>query len=342
MNKRITAALSVAALALALAACDAPSTASQSPTGNGSAAAASAVIPQPERFPESCKAPDGGKLRIGLVTPNLQALFFNQINTGAQTIADKAGVDLQIVSGNDDPTQQANAVDNLVAKKVQAVVVAAIDTEGIKPALQSASKANVKVVAVDAIVKDPSVSAQVGTSNAESGAQMGDFLAKQVQGTGKVGVVSALNSTIQLERQKGFEEAIRAKGMTVGTVVDGKNVQETAQTSAENLLTGNPDLKYVYATGEPALIGLVAGVKNQMAQDRINVVGWDLSVPAVDGLKAGYVKGVVQQNTFKFGYDAMTAAIELSCGKTVEKNIPVPTQIVTPDNVGDYMYYLKK
>src|SRR6185312_12344724 len=105
--------------------------------------------------------------RIGLVTPNLQALFFNQINTGAQTIADEADVDLQIISANDDPVQQANAVDNLVAKKVQAVVVASIDTEGIKPALQAAAKAGVKVVAVDGIVDDPSVAAQVGTSNAE-------------------------------------------------------------------------------------------------------------------------------------------------------------------------------
>jgi ribose transport system substrate-binding protein len=101
-------------------------------------------------------------------------------------------------------------------------------------------------------------------------------------------------------------------------------------------------LKYVYATGEPALIGLVAGVKNQKAEDRISVVGWDLSDAAVDGLEAGYVKGVVQQNTFQFGYDAMTAAVELSCGKEVEKDIPVPTQIVTPDNVADYKYYLNK
>lgn len=342
MNKRFTAALSLAALAMTLAACDAPAPSSGAPAGTESATGAASGIPAPERIPETCEAPDGGKLKIGLVTPNLQALFFNQINTGAQTIADEADVDLQIISANDDPVQQANAVDNLVAKNVQAVVVASIDTEGIKPALQAAAKAGVKVVAVDGIVDDPSVSAQVGTSNAESGAQMGDFLADAAEGSGEVGIVGALNSTIQLERQKGFEEAIEAKGMTVGTVVDGKNVQETAQSAAENLLTGNPDLKYVYATGEPALIGLVAGVKNQNAQDRINVVGWDLSDAAVDGLEAGYVKGVVQQNTFQFGYDAMTAAVELSCGKEVEKNIPVPTQIVTPDNVADYLYYLKK
>ncbi|MFL4476471.1 substrate-binding domain-containing protein [Paeniglutamicibacter sp. MACA_103] len=344
MKKFSTAALSVAALALVLTGCDSgpePTTSSSAAAG-GPTGVTTSGVPQPDSFPAGCEAPGGGKLQIGLVTPNLQALFFNQINTGAQTIADKVGADLQIVSANDDPLQQANAIDNLVAKKVQAIIVAAIDTEGIKPAIQAADKAGVKIVAVDGIVEDPAVSSQVGTSNEESGAQMGEFLAKLANDTGEVGVVSALNSTIQLERQKGFEDAVMTKGMSMGTIVDGKNVQETAQSAAENLLTGNPDLKYVYATGEPALIGLVAGVKNQNAQDKTDVVGWDLSEAAVSGLQDGFVKGVVQQNTFKFGYDAMTAAIDLSCGEVVEKNIPVPTQIVTPDNVADFLYYLEK
>jgi ribose transport system substrate-binding protein len=340
MKKFSIVALSIAALTLSITGCDSAPAPTETTVGSG--ASTVSEIPAPTAFPAGCEAPGGGNLQVGLVTPNLQALFFNQINTGAETIAKKVGIDLQIVSANDDPLQQANAVDNLVAKKVQAIVVAAIDTEGIKPSLQAAAKAGVKIVAVDGIVSDTSVLAQVGTSNEKSGAQMGDFLADLAGNTGEVGVVSALNSTIQLERQKGFEDAIKDKGMTVGTVVDGKNVQETAQTSAENLLTGNPDLKYVYATGEPALIGLVAGVKNQGAQAKTTVVGWDLSDAAVSGLKEGFVKGVVQQNTFQFGYDAMTAAVDLACGKTVEKEIPVPTQIVTPENVGDFMYYLKK
>lgn len=339
MYKRIGAVLAAAVVLTGVAGCE---SAPKSSTPTGSAAAAAAEIPAPENVPSACTAPGGGKLQIGMVTPNLQALFFNQIVTGAQKVADKAGVDLQVVSANDDAVAQSSAVDNLVAKKVQAVIVSPIDTEGIKPAIQRAAKAGVKVIAVDGIVNDPAVSAQVGTSNAESGAQMGEFLAKLANDSGKVGIVGALNSTIQLERQKGFVDAIKAKGMTEGPVVDGKNVQESAQTAAENLLTSSPDLKYVYATGEPALIGLVAGVNNQNAKSRVSVVGWDLSESAVDGLKAGFVKGVVQQNTFKFGYESMGAAIKVGCGQSVDRNIPVPTQIVTPENVDSFAYYLKK
>jgi ribose transport system substrate-binding protein len=37
----------------------------------------------------------------------------------------------------------------------------------------------------------------------------------------------------------------------------------------------------------------------------------------------------------------MAAAIDLSCGNPVEADQPVPTEIVTPDNVDDYTFYLE-
>jgi ribose transport system substrate-binding protein len=335
-------ALAAGVCLLALTACD-----SSSPASSDSGAAASgsqaapSSIPEPSAQPVGCTQPADGPFKVGLVTINLQALFFNQINAAAQKMADDQGVDLQIISGNDDSVTQANAIDNLVASGVDAIIVDAIDTEGIKPSVQAADAAGIPVVAVDAIVDDPTIDAQVGTANAEGGKQIGEALLEQSGGKGEVGIVGALNSTIQLERQQGFQDAVTAGGMTVGTVVDGKNVQETAQGAAENLLTGNPDLPYVYATGEPALIGVAAAVRSQNAQDRIKVVGWDLSDPAVEGLRDGWITGVVQQQTFEFGYHAMAAAIDLACGNPVEKDQPVPTEIVTPDNVDDYTFYLE-
>ncbi|MBY3989348.1 substrate-binding domain-containing protein [Rhodococcus fascians] len=337
MIKRALPLVLGAALALTLTSCDSAST---SDTAGGTDAAASS-IPDPSRVADSCDGKNG-TLKVGLVTINLQALFFNQINNAAQKIADQTGVELQIISGNDDSVSQANAFDNLIASGVDAIIVDAIDTDGIKPSIVKADAAGIPVVAVDATVDDPAVDTQVGTANAEGGAQIGDTLTALANNTGTVGIVGALNSTIQLERQKGFTDTVSAAGMTVGTVVDGRNIQENAQTAAENLLTGNPDMPYVYATGEPALIGLVAAVNSQNAQDRIQAVGWDLSDQAVSALQAGWLKGVVQQNTFEFGYEAMNAAIDLGCGRTAPADIPVPTQIVTPENVGDYMYYLEK
>ncbi|MDK3255204.1 substrate-binding domain-containing protein [Blastococcus capsensis] len=336
---RRTLALAAGISMLALSACDSASPEPADPATTEGDAAATSSLPEPSIQPEGCENVD--EFEIGLVTINLQALFFNQINDAAQAMADEYGVDLQIISGNDDSVTQANAINTLVADGADAIIVAAVDTEGIKPAIRAADEAGIPVVAVDAIVDDPAVDAQVGTANAEGGAQIGELLVEQAGGEGTVGIVGALNSTIQLERQRGFEEAVTAAGMEIGTVVDGRNIQENAQTAAENLLTGNPDLQYVYATGEPALIGLAAAVRSQNAQDRITVVGWDLAEPVVEGLEAGWIAGVVQQNTYEFGYQAMAAAIDAACGNPVQEEYPVDTQIVTPENYEDYLYYLE-
>lgn len=119
-----------------------------------------------------------------------------------------------------------------------------------------------------------------------------DYVKSDMGGKAKIGVVGALNSFIQNIRQKGFEDTIKDKaGVTVAGVVDGQNVQDTALSAAENLITGNPDMTAIYATGEPALLGAVAAVESQSKQKDIKVFGWDLTKQAIAGIDAGYVAG---------------------------------------------------
>ncbi len=42
--------------------------------------------------------------------------------------------------------------------------------------------------------------------------------------------------------------------------MNGDNVQEKAATAAQNLVTAQPDLDFVYTTGEPATVGAVAAL----------------------------------------------------------------------------------
>ena len=83
-------------------------------------------------------------------------------------------------------------------------------------------------------------------------------------GSAKVGIVGALNSFIQNQRLDGFKEAASAGGsVKFLDTVDGQNIQDVALTAAENLMTANPDMNALYATGEPALIGAISAVTSQ-------------------------------------------------------------------------------
>lgn len=278
---------------------------------------------------------------IALVQINQQALFFNEMNRGAEEAAKAAGATLVIFNANNDPAAQNNAVETYIEQKVDALIVVAIDTNGIMPAVEQAAAAGIPVLAVDAVLPEGPQLAQVGVNNYGAGALIGESMLEYVKSSmgdkASLGIVGALNSTIQNIRQKGFEDTIKAHpGIEIVGVVDGRNVQDNAMAAAENLFTANPAMNAVYATGEPALIGAVAAVQAQGLADQIKVFGWDLTSHSIEGIDQGFVVAVVQQSPFGMGEAAVKAALTAIGGGSVEKVIDVPVTIVSKDNVDSF------
>lgn len=283
---------------------------------------------------------------FALVQINQQALFFNQMNEGAQKAADATGVKLVIFNANNDSAAQNSAIETYIQEGVDGLAVVAIDVNGIMPAVKQAADAGIPVVAIDAILPDGPHKAQIGVDNATAGADMGkyflDFVKNNTGGKAKIGIVGALNSYIQNVRQQGFESVIKdADGITVANVVDGQNVQDIALSAAENLITGNPDLTAIYATGEPALLGAIAAVESQGKQNSIDVFGWDLTAQVIKGIDDGHVIAIVQQDPAAMGAAAIDSLKTLTEGGSVKAQIDVPVTIVTKENVDPYRAVFK-
>lgn len=277
-----------------------------------------------------------------LVTINQQALFFNQINDGATAAAKAAGVDLVIFNANNVPAAQNDAIENYIAQKVDGIILVAIDVNGVKPAITAAKSAGIPVIAIDAQIPDGDNVAFVGVDNTAAGEDIGKFFSDYVKGSmggeAKVGVVGALNSFIQNQRLDGFKKAVADGGQKVTFLdtVDGQNVQDVALSAAENLMTSNPDMNALYATGEPALLGAVAAVTSQGRQDSVKVFGWDLTKSAIDGIDQGWVTAVIQQDPAGEGKAAVENLVKLKKGEQIPAIINVPVTIVTKDNVDQF------
>lgn len=279
---------------------------------------------------------------FALVTINQQALFFNQINDGAQAAAKTAGADLVIFNANNVPSAQNDAIETYITQKVDGIILVAIDVNGVKPAITAAKAAGIPVIAIDAQIPDGDNVAFVGVDNTKAGGDIGkfysDYVKASMDGKAKIGVVGALNSFIQNQRLDGFKAAVKEGGQAVAFLdtVDGQNVQDVALSAAENLMTANPDMTTLYATGEPALIGAVSAVSSQGRTGDVKVFGWDLTKQAVQGIEDGWVTAVVQQDPAGEGKAAVEALVKLKKGETVEPIINVPVTIVTKENVGQF------
>ena len=286
-------------------------------------------------------------ITIGLVTINQQALFFNQINEGANAEAKKQGAQLVIFNANNQPTAQNSAIEDYVAQKVDAIIVIAIDVNGIKPAITTAKQAGIPVIAIDARIPNGDNATFIGVDNKSAGEQIGKYVVEWSQKNDKklkIGFVGALNSAIQNERLDGFKAALQAGKInaTFADTVDGQNVQDVALTASENLLTGNPDLNAIYATGEPALVGSISALTSQNRTKDISLFGWDLTEQAIRGIDEGWIVAVVQQDPAQEGRRAVDAAVKLKKGETVPANVDVPVTIVTKENVDKFRALFKK
>jgi ribose transport system substrate-binding protein len=283
---------------------------------------------------------------VALVTINQQALFFNQINDGAKQAADKAGAKLVIFNANNQAAAQNSAIEDYIAQKVDGIVLVAIDVNGVKPAITAAKKAGIPVVAIDARIPNGDNAAFIGVDNKGAGEQIGKYFADYVKnkmgGSAKVGIVGALNSFIQNQRLDGFKSAAQAvPGVKFLDTVDGQNVQDIALTAAENLMTANPDMTALYATGEPALIGAISAVTSQQRTDKVKVFGWDLTAQAIKGIDEGWIVAVVQQDPFQEGVAGVDTILRLKKGEKINPSIDIPVTIVTKENVDKFRSLFK-
>lgn len=280
----------------------------------------------------------GSAPRVAFVQAHMASTFRTQMIAGVEEAAEAEDVDIDVYNSNNEVIKQNEAMENYITRGVDVIALAAIELESALPAVRAASDAGVKVIAVDMQIDDPAVSANVGVDNRAGGSIMGELVADDAAESGvdgaTVGIVGALNSEIQNARADGFQDALGGE-VEVVQIVDGQNRQEKAVDEAENLLTAFPDLTYIYATGEPALIGTLAAIESQGRTD-VKVYGWDLSAEGIRALDNDLVEAIANQPAKEEGVQAVELAARLARGEQVERDNMLDINVITKDNVDQY------
>lgn len=275
-----------------------------------------------------------GKCSIGMTQINQTAAFFTQMNEGATEAAKAAGCTLSIANANNDSAKQNSDIEAFVSQGVTGLIVVAIDVNGVLPAVKAAREKGIKVVAIDAKLADGTVDTFVGVDNAKAGGVIAKWIVDNGLAKGKsYGVVDAKNSFIQNQREDAFRAVVDPAGAKYTQSVSGDNVQEKAATAAQNLLTAQADLGFVYTTGEPATVGAAAALKGNATT---KIVGWDLTKEVIACIDSGLCAAIVQQNPKQEGTEAVNELKSLIGGGTAKAFIDVPITIVTKANVDPY------
>lgn len=264
------------------------------------------------------------RFTVALIMKSLANEFFVTMAEGAKTHHENnAGKYELIVNGiknESDLAQQVALIDQMIAKGVDAIVIAPADSKAIVPALHRAAEAGIKIVNIDnkldkQVLEDYALGIPfVGPDNREGARMVGDVLAKQLSPGEQVaileGIPSAFNSQ---QRRAGFEDAAKQAGLDIVSIQSAGWDQIQAANISSGLLVQFPGLAAIMCANDSMAMGAVSAIRQAGKADEIKVVGFD-NIPAVDSLlKDGGILATADQHAAElavYGIEYVLHALE--------------------------------
>ena len=276
---------------------------------------------------------------ICFVTFSLQIAYFQSSVAGGQKAADELGVELVVLDPQADAGRQVTQVEDCISRNVDAIVVDPIESSSLIGVLEEAGGRGIPVATLDTEVDSPHVVTLIGVPQYDASFTFGQFVAGwiigKLGGDAKVGIMLA-STEVQLARRDGFVDALKAvPGAEVVATGDGRNILERSTAEAEDMLTANPDINVIYATGDPALQGGLAAAE---AQGRdIAFFGWDdIPEPFVKPLEDGRIVGFLKQKPEVGGETAVRLLVDLLNGEEITSRFAYSPDVVTTYNLDQF------
>lgn len=276
---------------------------------------------------------------ICFVTFSLQIEYFQKTVEGAERAAEELGVELVVFDPQADAARQVTLVEDCIARQADAIVLDPIESGSLAGPIEQAQEAGIPMVTLDTRIDHPNILSLIGVEQYDTSVQFGryvaGYIAGKMDGEATIGLMIA-SSEVQIARRDGFVDAIKSvlPNVTFAAEGDGRNILERATAEAENMLTANPDIDLIYATGDPQLQGALAA---GLSQNRdIAFFGWD-DIPDyfVAPIKEGRLQGFLMQAPEFNGDQGVRLLVQHLAGEEISPRVSYIPTIVTPFNIDD-------
>jgi ribose transport system substrate-binding protein len=275
---------------------------------------------------------------VTLAVSSLHNPFFRQMRAGAEAAADAADVRLDVVSADDRAGRQTRQLDQAIEDGSEAVLVNPVDAEAAASAVRPAVRADIPVVAVDRAVAGTPVESTVASDNVDGGQQVGHAIAYSIEGPVQViHIQGDPQVSVSDDRGEGFEEAVEQYDeIDIATAQPAYFERAEARRVTAALLKAYPEANAVFAESDRMALGAIDALGDR-AGDEVKVFGFDGSPAALAAVQNGTLEGTVAQRPAQLGQVAVEQAVAAIDGGSVAPRVPVGVELVTLDNVEQYL-----
>ncbi|MBS4208111.1 sugar ABC transporter substrate-binding protein [Bacillus sp. FJAT-50079] len=283
---------------------------------------------------------EGKTIEIAWIGKTLNNPWWISVADIAKREAEHLGVNLEISIPQEevDLEKQVSIVEQAIQKGSDAIVISAASSDGILPALEKARNAGIKIVNFDTRISDPNLyDAYVGADDVEGAYKAGKYIAEQLGGKGKVGLITGLLAqSTGVDRKEGFLKAISEyPDIEVVAEASADWRSDLAADVTTNMLTANPDIDAIFASNDQMAVGMVNSAQAANKADDLILVGYDGILDSVNLVLKGSLDAFVALPNIDEGAmgPRIATALVLNPDYKFERELIYPTTLVTQEYV---------
>lgn len=282
--------------------------------------------------------------RVALIMKSLANEFFKTMADGAKLHQQQHSNDYELVvngiKDERDLARQIGLVEEMIAARVGAIVIAPADSKALAPVLKRAQDAGIVVVNIDnklddAVLNELEIEIPfVGPDNRKGAKLVGDHLASVLADGAAVaileGIPTAFNSQ---QRRTGFEEAMKATGHPVVTVQSGQWETAIANQVAAAILNEHPDIGAILCCNDNMALGALAAVKSAGKTDQVKIVGFDNIEAVRQAVVRGEIVATADQHADRLAVFGIEYALEILKTGAAPQDKETPVDLITRETL---------
>lgn len=342
MKKKITFLFVVVmVVTLFLTACNSSTgdTPTAAPT-DSSAVESAEPADQPSDNAASPEASGNDQIVIGYSVKTLSDTYMQDLAAAIEAqAAEYPNVTLEIADAQMDVNTQLNQAEDFITKGVDVLLFCPQDADACGPIIEKALAANIPVVEVCTVTNNTDYNSFVGSNDVDAGKMLGEFIMEKLPDGGKYVVLEGImGQSSQIDRLQGLEETIMADDKYEQLAIQTGNWQRAeAMTIVEDWLTKYKELDAIICENDDMAMGALEACETAGRKDDIVILGVDGNQDNIQAVSEGRLDASILQNAAAQGRKAIDVCVEIAQGKSVDHEYMIPFELITIDNVKDYM-----
>lgn len=258
--------------------------------------------------------------------------------------AAKRGYEIITTDAQGQMSKQVSDVEDLIARRVDAIFLPPQQFEGIAPALNAAREAKIPVFLLDReAAGTPGVDfvTFIGSNFVEEGERVGQWVVQNTGGAAGVVILEGTSgSSVARDRNQGFMNAIKSSpDIKILASQPADFARANGQKVMENLIQAHGKaITVVYAHNDEMALGAVQALKsaNMNPGKDVKVVSVDGQKSALEAIIAGDMNVSVECNP-RFGPIAFDTYEKFLKGEQIPPKIIVPDRFFDATNAAQFV-----